>query len=585
MRFQAPHPLLLADAALRLGVRPLVRYALHRATRALGATRRSLPDLPSSAWPISGPFLPSLAVTAPCVPPQHSLALRSAAAALPPASEHGSFDPGAHALALDLFSPGDVRPVWEANRLADLPLLVQAHRLAPTDGYDELIERRLRAWMVANPPFRGANWACGQEAALRVLHLALAQGLSGGGRASPALRGLMEVHARRIAVTRSYAAAQDNNHSVSEPAGSFVCALLLGEDPRQHAVDLSAAVARLITADGAFAQVSTGYHRLLLDVLATTEWLRRNHAAPPFPEPFGSRAAAATLWLARMIDPDSGAMPKLGHQDGSRFADLSLAGEDDARGSLERAARIFLGVSAGMPDDPGCTWLTLAVGGGLPPPLPEWRASGTRGWMQGSVRVLLRTGPLCFRPGQSDLLNLDLWDGSANVLRDGGTLSYNPGPRLREAAEQLADARAHNAAVFDSTEPMPRVGRFLRARWLTTGDLPNGAWTRDADGNRHEREVCLADRALLVRDRVSGHFQEVTFRWRLPPACWRQTSNGAVSKRASLTIEADAPFTASLEPGLEAECYGRLREVPVLRVQAFRPVTSINTRVQLPSTF
>ncbi len=37
----------------------------------------------------------------------------------------------------------------------------------------------LADWARWNPPFRGPHWACGQEAALRALHLALALALAG----------------------------------------------------------------------------------------------------------------------------------------------------------------------------------------------------------------------------------------------------------------------------------------------------------------------------------------------------------------------------------------------------------------------
>ena len=581
MRLQAPRLLLLADAAARLGMRPVGLYALARAGRVLGHARRVLADAADGSWPPAGPFLPDAAPPRPALPDGHAAAVLSAVQTLPDPATHGPFDPRTHALSLDLFAPGDVRPVWEANRLADIPLLVQAWRLDPAGGHRALAEARLAAWAAANPPFRGPNWACGQEAALRVLHLALAHASAGGGAVQPGLRTLLAIHARRISATRAYAAAQDNNHAISEPAGLFACALLLSEDPAPHAAALAAAVARLVAPDGGFAQVSTGYHRLLLDTLSVAEWLRRHHRAPPFPDPFGPHAAAATRWLARLVDPRTGAPPRLGHQDGSRLADLSLGGEDDARGSVERAARLFLGASTGAVDDPGCAWLSLPVAPPLPVE-PEWQTAGSRGWSRDGARALLRTGPLRFRPGQSDLLHLDLWDGPVNLLRDGGTLSYNPAPGLRAAAEGLADAAGHDAAVFDGAEPMPRVGRFLRARWLRTGDLPDGAWTRDARGNRHARRVRVDGRRWTIADELSGPFRDVALRWRLPHADWGMTADGARSPMATVSIAADAPIVITLEFGRESPAYGALRPVPLLVVRAARPVGRITTVLQLP---
>ena len=79
--------------------------------------------------------------------------------------------------------------------------------------------------MVANPPFAGPNWLCGQEAALRVLHLSenLPRPLPGWARP------VLAAHARRIAANPAYAMAQDNNHPLSEAAGLLVCGMLMGD--------------------------------------------------------------------------------------------------------------------------------------------------------------------------------------------------------------------------------------------------------------------------------------------------------------------------------------------------------------------
>ncbi|MHB0681514.1 heparinase, partial [Roseomonas mucosa] len=303
--------LLRFDAAWRLGARPVGLLLRHRLRLAAGLARRALPDL----RPAEGPFLPGGHSPLPAALRAETLPVLMAVAELPPPeteprdaarppacpsacppslpSGHGPFASHAHGLSLDLFAPGDVRPVWEANRLGEIPLLALAHRLDPQGGHRERAEARLTAWCRANPPFRGPNWACGQEAALRALHLALAHALLGGEAASPGLRALLAQHRRRIAATPRYAEAQDNNHTVSEPAGLFACDLLLGEDPAPAMARLSAALDRLVAPDGGFAQVSTGYHRLLLDVLSTAEWLRRSYGALPFPPPFAARAAAA----------------------------------------------------------------------------------------------------------------------------------------------------------------------------------------------------------------------------------------------------------------------------------------------------
>ncbi len=587
MEKRAPRIQLL-DAARRLGPRPVLLAAWHRGAPGQALARRALRDRPA---PAAGRFLPEGAPPAPApvaAATRHAAEVRGRASSLLPADWHGgSYDVSAPALALDLFAAGDIRPVWERNRLAELPLLAQAARLEPGGGHLARAEALLADWCDANPPFRGPNWACGQEAALRALHFALALALLGGAEApTRGARNLLALHARRIAATPAYASAQDNNHAVSEAAGLLVCGLLLGDArlAAEGAASLSRRVRRLVSPCGAFAQLSAGYHRLLLDVLAVTVWLCRRLGGPGLDADARERAAAAVCWLRRVADPATGAAPRLGHEDGSAFADLSLAGPADARPSLERAARLLAGRSAGSTDDPGCACLELPPCPPLPAAPCEWESEGLRGWTgEGGARALLRTGPLRFRPGHADLLHLDLWDGPLNLLRDGGTGAYNPPPDAAWWHAHLTGTAAHNTVEFDGADQMPRVSRFLFARWPDTGRLPDGVCMRDHRGNRHARAVRHEGRTWLVEDRVSGGFARLALRWRLPPQGeWRGTPDGAEGPMARLGVAADAPLACAIEPGWESSAYGAVRAAPVLVARAGAPVTRLLTRIELP---
>jgi len=559
------------DAAWRLGPRPVLLAGLHRAPPARWLAGAVLAD---AALP-RGPFLAPAVRPAPALPMAAQERLLAAAAEVAPGDWHGPFAPDAPALGLDLFGPGDIRPVWERNRWAELPLLAQAARLQPAGGHLARAEALLADWVARNPPFRGPNWACGQEAALRALHLGLALALLGG-PPGPAARALLALHGRRIAATARYAMAQDNNHAVSEAAGLWLCGCLAGRGDwaRAGIARLERALLRLVSPDGAFAQLSTGYHRLLLDVLSVAAWL-----GLPLGLAARARAAAAMAWLRPLVAPGTGAMPRLGHQDGSCFADLALAGPDDARASLERAARSFAGGSAGWPVEPGCAWLGLPAAAPLPPAPVAWTGAGLRGWSAASdARGFLRTGPLRFRPGQADLLHLELWDGDLALLRDGGTGAYNP------VDERLVGTAGHNTIAFDDADQMPRLSRFLYAQWPETGALPAGGWIRDHRGNRQAREVAVAGRRWRVTDRVAGPFRHLALRWRLAPAAWRLTADGAESPLARLVLVADAPLALTLEQGWESPAYGVVRPAPVLAARAVAPVGRIVTEVNLPAT-
>ncbi|MGG5888814.1 heparinase II/III domain-containing protein [Falsiroseomonas sp. HC035] len=585
---------LMLDAAWRLGPRPVALILLHRTRLAAGLPQWAL----AGTHPLAGRFLPASAPAAPSLADGAADAVLAAAAALPERPDwHGRYDPLAPALGMDLFARGDVRPVWEASRFADILLLAQAARLDPAGGHLDRAEARLQAWCAANPAFRGPAWACGQEAALRALSLALALALLDADRdpprsLPPAARALLRLCARRIAATPAYAAAQDNNHSLSEPAGAFACALLLGEArvAARAARQLAAAVARLVAPDGGFAQVSPGYARLALDVLSVAEVLRRRHAAPAFPEPLTDRAAALAAWLHRLVALEDGSTPHLGVEDGSAFADLGLYGPADARGSVERAARLFAGCGADLPQDAGAGWLGLAGPAGRLDRPAHWRSAGSMGWSAAGASAVLRTGTddlrggLRFRPAQSDLLHLTLRDGPRAILRDAGTGSYNPPEPWWPAA--LASAAAHNAVVFDGREPMPRLGRFLFARWPLLSPLPDGAARRDAAGPGQSRQVAVAGRCWTVTDCLSGRFARATLCWRLPSGPWRLLADGVTDGTIRVAVLAEpsgAPLTLGLERGWESQAYGQIRGATLLRIDAGSGVSTIVTRVTLSS--
>ncbi|WP_240655105.1 heparinase II/III family protein [Rhodovarius crocodyli] len=409
----------------------------------------------------------------------------------------------------------DIRPLWEANRWTVLPPAPEAF---------------CRGWMAENPPFQGPNWLCGQEAALRVLHLAplLPPEL-------PAwAREVVAAHARRIAANPAYALAQDNNHPISEAAGLLACRLLLGGDARRASRALDRSVARLVGPDGGFAQPSPAYHRLMLDVLTAVEALRRQRGGPPAAPVTLERAAAAARVLAQLACPETGALPRIGHQDGSAFDGQP----EDARGSLGRAAALF----------------------GAPSTNAEWQSAGYRGWASGQARAVMRQGPLRFRPGHADLLHLDLWDGPLNLLRDGGTGAYNPAPADAWWLDYFPSTAAHNTVEFDGHDQMPRVSRFLHARWARGGE----GWVRDYAGNLHRRAVAARGREWRVRDELEGPFASAALRWRLAPGEWRLVGQGVESSLGRIAVTADAPVSVTLEAGWESLAYGQVSPCPVL---------------------
>lgn len=492
------------------------------------------------------------------------------------------------------FAAGDIKRTWEYSRFDWAMIFAQRAR-----NGDAASLRRLNEWITdwvrRNPPYRGPNWKCAQEASIRLMHLAIAALILGRERVlSDALHSLIEAHVRRILPTLSYARAQDNNHATSEAAALFIAGAWLGMADRRGSKAihrrgrdlLERHVARLFGEDGSFSQYSLNYHRLALDTLSIAELWRQRAGLPSFSSSFYKRAAAAAQWLRAMVAPTSGDAPNLGANDGANLLPLTDAPYRDHRPSVQIACALFCRGRAypAGPWDDALTWLGIYAREPLAP-LPAAQVFDDGGYAvlrQGKAMSLLRYPRFRFRPSQADALHLDFWLDGENLLRDAGTFSYNTDPTL---IDYFNGVEAHNTVQFDFAPQMPRLSRFLLSDWLVTktrglvkrGNTPAFyADYRSQRGWRHMREVHL-DKHLHVTDRVEGFHREAKLRWRLRPGDWRIEGNCATDGYHTLAITADVPIDAiTIATGFESRYYFEKSSLPVLEVTVKRPATIIS---------
>lgn len=390
----------------------------------------------------------------------------------------------------------DIKWTWEAGRFGWAIVLGRAYWLSGDERYPESFWKYLETFLDANPAYQGAQWTSAQEAALRLIAIVFAaQTFAGSPHSTPArmvsLGQAIAAHAGRIPPSKAYSQAQNNNHLLSEAAGLYTAGLALMEHPQAANWRklgwrwFHQGLASQVSADGSYAQHSTNYHRLMLQLAL---WVARISEGQPFPTKTSDRLAAATRWLLDLLDDESGGVPNLGPNDGAYILPLSAGSVWDFRPVVQAAGKAFLGkapLAAGNWDEMGL-WLS-----GISP-LEDTAGSG-----ESSVKTVrldhswayLRTARFSSRPGHADQLHVDLWWRGVNLALDPGTYLYNAAPPWDNA---LSRTCVHNTVTVNDQEQMTRAGRFLwldwaQARLLEHEKAPDGAWERisaEHDGYR-----------------------------------------------------------------------------------------------------
>ncbi len=491
---------------------------------------------------------------------------------------------------------GDIKKIWEASRFDWAIPMAQRAALGDTDELERLNDW-LNDWSAQNPPYRGVNWKCGQEASFRVMHLvAVACILGQEATPEPGLVALIRTHLRRIAPTMSYAIGQANNHGTSEAAALFVGGSFIGGSNGDH----WAAIGRrwlenrartLIEEDGTFSQYSTVYHRVMLDSYSFAETWRRKRSLTSFSATLLQRLSSATGWLEQMISSESGEVPNIGANDGAQVLGLSRADTRDFRPSVQLASTLFRGLRVDAPDmaSQPLSWFGISRAGKLAPPAGSATLDngGFHILRKGNATAFLRYPRFRFRPSQADALHLDFWHNGRNILRDAGTYSYNS---TSEDLTYFAGTASHNTFEFDGRDQMPRLGRFLFAKWLQAENVSPvdeksdkvtaAAAYCDYLGARHHRRIDLCPDGLVVRDTISGFSSRAIMRWRLSPGNYSAMDLGIEGEGIRLSVTSNMPVVRSaLVTGEESRYYLQKTKLPVFEVTFDQP-GEVVTRVE-----
>jgi hypothetical protein len=417
------------------------------------------------------------------------------------------------------FGYGDIKIIWEPSRFGFVYTLVRAYWRTGDEQYAELFWTLLADWQQHNPPQLGANWKCGQETSFRVM--AWCFGLYGFRDAQATtperiarLAQMIAVSGERIACNIDYALSQRNNHGISEAVGLWTIGLLFPEFRQairwkeKGRTLLEQLSNELIYADGAFVQHSVNYHRVMLhDYL----WAIRlgELQQQPLSQNLCEQVSKAGQLLYQLQDSFTGQVPRYGQLDGALVLPLNNCDYLDFRPVIQAIHYLSTGgrcYTAG-PWDEDLLWLfgysTLDAPQQAQMQMNLRAESGGYYTLRtANSFVFTRCTTYRDRPGQADMLHVDLWWQGQNIAIDPGTYSYNaPAPWQNP----LAQTTYHNTITVDGLEQMNRVGKFLWLPWLQGKTLqadqqPSGVeqyWEGQHNGYRHLKAPVRYRRALI----------------------------------------------------------------------------------------
>ena len=480
------------------------------------------------------------------------------------------------------FARGDIKAVWEPSRFGFAYALVRAYWRTGDEAHAERFWGLVEDWRAHNPPQTGANWKCGQEVSLRVmawcfgLYGLLAARAATAGRVA-ALAQAVAVSGRRIEAVLGYALSQRNNHGVIEGVGLWTIGLLFPElrdaarwRERGRRV-LERLGRQLIGEDGSFSQHSFNYQRVMLHGYLWAVRLGDLNGRPLSPG-LRERVGRAGELLYQVQDEASGRVPDYGQNDGAIVLPLSNCGPHDYR-PVVQAVRFLTTATRCLGDGPWDEDLLWLFGpGALSGPVAATARTDLAAEVGGYYTLrsdrgfaFARCAAFRHRPGQADLLHVDLWWRGQNVALDPGTFSYNAPPPWDNA---LARTACHNTVEVDGKSQMDLVGRFLWVPWargrvrrreasaggrLAYWEGEHDGYARLADPAVHRRGVLrLGDEHWLVLDGLQSRGDHLyRLNWLLPdwPAAWEPASEsgGPLGLSGRLKLETPAgPYTVTL---------------------------------------
>jgi hypothetical protein len=460
----------------------------------------------------------------------------------------GTVAPSSYSLFLnhrDSSVVGDVKHLWELNRLQQLPVLAAAAVVTGQQAYVDEISDQLNSWVEQNPFMRGPNWKSPLEAGLRLLSFAFISFILGRSRSERLFSRKIEesIYQHQYFIRRFHSRhSSANNHLIGEMAGLYAGAVtwpLFAESNKWRLYAREKLIEQIkeqIEPDGVGKERAIEYQVFVAELFLTAAALGQA-AGEPYPAPYLERLARMAGFLNALRDRSSN-LPMFGDGDSGQV--LWLANNFADR--IEALYRLLSGGKSSLLRD-----LILTFGQTVTLPLPEAEPSGR--FEQGGYYVLadrqgearevmmvVDAGPLGLPPmnahGHADALSFWLTAGGREFLIDPGTFCYGNSPHWRSYFRSTA---AHNTVRLDGEDQSVQAGTFLwrqAANCETRSFIEHPAYfeieashdgyARLSDPVTHVRKIRLfrgAGKVLIVDRLACGGPHHVELFFHFSPSC------------------------------------------------------------------
>jgi len=468
-------------------------------------------------------------------------------------------DPGRYAFSINQRSEeqvGNIKQVWEVNRLQHLTLLAVAWYLTGEDVYAQRVDSQLRDWWGANPFLSGVNWTSGIELGIRLMNFAWIRRLLAGW---PGIADLFEANdlaVRQIRWHQEYLRAFEsrgssgNNHLIAEAAGLLAasCAFPWFAESARWRTRSSALLERSLRSNtfpsGINRELASDYHGFVFELGAFAA-VEASLAGCPVSEDTWRLLCAMADGMAALVDSRS-QPPRQGDSDEGRVVLLDapshnrwpalLAVGDAAFGRLDWWPEVS--PATGSVIVGALTGARRAVTGRPPRRSSRFEDAGVtilRTGQDDSPEIWCRCdgGPHGFLSiaahAHADALSAEVRYGGVDILADPGTYCYHGEPAWRS---YFRSTIAHNTVELGGRNQSADGGPFLwlrqaRAREIEVVDDGVAArWTAEHEGYlslrpaaRHRRSVRLdrVARGVDITDEISGGGHDICLAFHFGP--------------------------------------------------------------------